>query len=186
MKIEKKFKGIQVKIVLYFVTLFFVISLVTGAVQYKINTDIQFQHARDEVTKLASAAALLIDGDSHEKLVNKEDQSSDNYKEIRNKMQEFMKDTEVAGVFTMVEGGDGKTQFIVDADEDPAELGQEYDYFLEMETAFEGTPIADNEMITDQWGTVLSGYAPIKNNKDQTIAIVGVDIDASEILQQKK
>ena len=39
----KIFKNIQSKMLLYFVTLFFVISLVTGIVQYKINTEIQFR-----------------------------------------------------------------------------------------------------------------------------------------------
>ncbi len=186
MKREKSFKGIQSKIILYFVTLFFVISLATGLVQYKINTDIQFQQARDEVKELAAAAALIIDGEAHATLINEEDQSSDNYKETRSKLQEFMEDTGVAGVFTLVEAGADKTQFIVDADEDPAELGMEYNYLSEMETAFEGTSTADDEMTTDQWGTVLSGYAPVKNNKGEVVAIVGVDLNASYINQQKR
>ena len=90
MKHLKKFESIQGKIILYFVNLFFIITLVTGLVQYKINTDLQFQGIRDDATRLASAASLLIDGDRHEEIVSIDNET---YEQVRTKLQEFMEKT---------------------------------------------------------------------------------------------
>lgn len=182
----KGFRSIQTKLILYFVILVFIITLLTGIVQYKVSSERLLEHTKEEVSKLAVAASLLIDGDSHQKLTRPQDQSSSMYEEIRNQIQGFQKETEVACVYTLVESEDNKTKFIVDAEEeDPAPIGYEYDYLPAMKLAFKGTKSADKEMYTDEWGTVLSGYAPIKDGQGEVVAIVGVDIDASDVLKQK-
>lgn len=183
MKIRNKFKGIQAKIVLYFVALFLGISLIIGILQYNSNKNIQFKNIRDDATQLAVAAALLVDGDSHERINSI---NSEEYEDIQNTLQLFMKETNASGIYTLIKNENNKTQFIVDADEDPVELGYEYEYLPAMQTAFEGVPSADNEITKDEWGSVLSGYADIKNSIGETVAIVGVDIDANYIDKQNK
>jgi len=182
----KKLKGIQAKLVIYFVLLSFVITLVTGIIQYYGDSKKIVEDTRKDVTILASAAALLIDGDSHQKLTKPKDELSNTFKIIKSKMQDFKKDTGVTYVYTLVQQGDNKTQFVIDAAEsDAANLGYGYDYLPIMKSAFNGSAAADEEMYTDEWGTFLSGYAPIKNSQGEVVAIVGVDIDASEILKEK-
>ncbi len=186
MKSRTKFKSIQMRIVFSFVALFFIIALITGTVQYKINTNIQFQNIKEDAIQLAIVASLLVDGDSHEKLVKEGSEKSDSYVKLRTDFQNFVEKIGVAGAYTLAKKGDDKTQFIVDADENPPELGEEYDYLTDMKPAFQGTPSADKDITTDEWGTVISGYAPVENIKGETVAIVGVDIDASFINQQKR
>lgn len=178
-------KSIQGKIVLYFVALFIVISLITGVVQYKINTDIQIQDAATNAERLAASAALLIDGDIHETLVSKEDQESDGYREIRSKMQEFAKETGVAGVFTVTKSGEDKTQIIVTGYEDPADIGHEYPYFPEMGAAFGGSSSAIQGIYEDEWEAKFSGFAPVKNSQGEVVAIVNLNTDASEVIQRR-
>jgi hypothetical protein len=50
------------------------------------------------------------------------------------------------------------------------------------ETAFESFngPLA-SDFYEDQWGKVLTGYAPIKNKSGEVIAMLAVDIDASQV-----
>lgn len=38
-------------------------------------------------------------------------------------------------------------------------------------------PSATDEPYTDQWGTYMSGYAPIKDDAGKTVAVIGFDID---------
>lgn len=181
-----KLKGIQGKLIINFVALIFIINLVTGFVQYKSSNEREFQDTRQDVLKLAAAAALLIDGDSHEKLTREQDQLSSTFKDIKTKMQGFQKETGVEYIYTLVQGGEDKTKFIIDAaEEDPTELGYEYDYLPAMEGAFNGVASADENMFTDEWGTFLSGYAPIKNSEGKVVAIVGLDLDVSYILAQR-
>lgn len=183
----KKLRSIQGKLIINFVMLIFIISLVSGAIQYKISSERLLKDTRLEVTKLASVAALLIDADKHQKLTTPQDQLSNAYKEIRTRMRDFQKESGVTYIYTLVQNGDDKTSFVIDAaEEDAADLGYEYEYSPTMKNAFNGTASADNQMYTDEWGTFLSGYAPLINSEGKVVAIVGVDIDANDILQQKK
>ncbi len=141
------------------------ITLVTGIIQYYSDSKKLVEDTRKDVTILASSAALLIDGDSHQNLTKPEHEFSNTFKIIKSKMQDFKKDTGVRYVYTLVQQGDNKTQFVIDAAEsDAANLGYEYDYLPIMKNAFNGSA-ADEEMYTDEWGTFLSGYAPIKNSE---------------------
>lgn len=187
MEREKTFKSIQSKLILFFVSAFFIISLITGIIQYTTTADTIFSEAQINVMKLAKAGSLLIDGDRHEKLLVEEDMLSDDYRIIRAEMQDFMKETEVSSFYTLTKLGSEKTQFIVDADEvDQPSLGEEYHYMPDMVSAFQGISSADQDFYTDAWGTVLSGYAPLKNSHNEIIAIVAVDLDVSYILKQKR
>ncbi len=42
-------------------------------------------------------------------------------------------------------------------------------------------PAADMDMVVDQWGTFISGYAPIKDAEGRNIAALEVDMDISKI-----
>lgn len=181
MKHFKRFQGIQAKLILYFVALFLFISVTTGFVQYKVTMDIQFEDIRSDAKQLAAAASLVIDGDRHENLIAEQDAASPDYEQIRANLQEFMEKTDISGVYTLAQNDENTVQFIIDADEDPIELGYTYDYLSEMKNAFAGTASAESEIMTDQWGSVLSAYAPINDSQGEIVGIVGVDIDATEV-----
>ena len=48
-----------------------------------------------------------------------------------------------------------------------------------MEETFNGEVIVSDESYTDEYGTFISAYAPIKNSEGKIVAITGVDIDSS-------
>lgn len=186
MERKKTLNGIQMKLILFFVSAFFIISLITGVIQYNTNAESILKEAQLNVVKLAKAGSLLIDGDRHEKLLVEEDMLTDDYQIIRSKMQGFMKETEVSSFYTLTMLGSANTQFIVDADEEnQPPIGEEYHYMPDMAPVFQGTASAERDFYTDEWGTVLSGYAPLRNSKDEIVAIVAVDLDVSYIIQQK-
>ena len=137
--------------------------------------------------ELALAASFLIDGDSHQGLKEKSDMDGEVFQSIRTTLQQYQKATGVAFIYTLVENGDNSTKFVVDSDpEDPADLGEEYEYIPSMKKAFSGTASADEELLKDEWGTFLSGYAPILAKDGSVVGIVGVDMDASEIDSAKQ
>jgi adenylate cyclase len=69
---------------------------------------------------------------------------------------------------------------------DPAEVGEEYDA-RQAPTIMTGftAPHVENDFTTDKWGTVLSGYAPIRDRDGKAIAIVGIDVDQRDIAALK-
>ena len=77
-------------------------------------------------------------------------------------------------------------RFIVDAETDKAEdhsnPGDTYDAgrFPEMLRGY-NEPTADKKIETDEFGSTLSGYAPIRNALGQPVAVLGVDLDAGDV-----
>ncbi|MBU1924024.1 MAG: HD domain-containing protein, partial [Candidatus Omnitrophica bacterium] len=93
----------------------------------------------------------------------------------------IMSKTDIPGIY----------QFVVDPDalvEKPDKSkatsfpGDKYDArrFPEMLKAFDG-PSADTKLAVDEWGKLLSGYAPIFDKNNLSIAILGIDIDATDV-----
>ena len=80
--------------------------------------------------------------------------------------------------------------FLVDAEEDPrlvSHVGDQYDVSNcpEIWKGIEG-PAADTKPARDRWGWWLSGYAPIRNRHGKTVAVLGVDMSASEVSYQER
>lgn len=48
------------------------------------------------------------------------------------------------------------------------------------------SPSADRKIVKDKWGIFLSGYAPIKNDKGESVAILGVDMSARDVYDLQK
>jgi len=69
---------------------------------------------------------------------------------------------------------------------EPADVGEEYDarQAPSIMTGFTA-PHVESQFTTDKWGTVLSGYAPIRDEDGKAIAIVGIDVDQGDIANIK-
>ncbi|MCX6349654.1 MAG: ATP-binding protein, partial [Candidatus Aureabacteria bacterium] len=67
------------------------------------------------------------------------------------------------------------------------EIGQPYDAspYPEMIAAYQG-PRADHRLQSDQWGTWLSGYAPIYDHRNQPVGIIGIDMAADEVKREEQ
>jgi putative nucleotidyltransferase with HDIG domain len=79
-------------------------------------------------------------------------------------------------------------KFIVDIEgaKEAATPGMAYDAgrFTQMLKAFDG-PSADLKLEKDEWGTTLSGYAPIRDSLGRPMAVLGVDMDASSVYEME-
>lgn len=70
--------------------------------------------------------------------------------------------------------GDG----VLDETEVPPMPGDDYDISdvpMLQEEAFD-RPTADEELIPDQWGLIMAGYAPVRDADGETIAVLGLDV----------
>lgn len=90
----------------------------------------------------------------------------------------------------------GILQYVVDADPLPeiatakgptSFSGDKYDArnVPALLDAYKG-PAADENFVVDDWGAGLSGYAPIYDNNGKAAAILGVDMDASQLYGTQK
>lgn len=75
--------------------------------------------------------------------------------------------------------GDGS----LDDEEAPAEPGEEYDV-AGMEAFKDGfdRPSVDADVTYDRWGALISGYAPVRDARGRTVAVLGIDMSAGEFI----
>jgi adenylate cyclase len=82
---------------------------------------------------------------------------------------------------------DDQVYFLVDDtygyDSDAPAIGDPYDTpdAPLIAAAYDGA-VASNDFYTDEWGTFLSGYAPIRTSDNTTVAVLGLDLDASTVI----
>lgn len=137
-----------------------------------------------ELMSVAGAAASQIDGDAFV-LIQTGSEDTTEFLAIRDQLwgvKEAVPD--ILYIYTMRNNG-GLIEFVVDGDygyaDDASLIGDTYpEAEPEMYQGFEG-PSADEEFTTDQWGTVLSGFAPIRDSAGNVVGIVGVDMDSTVV-----
>lgn len=174
------FGSIKAKLLLNMIGLCLLISLALGFSFIIYAQQMQMENIRNGAMNLASSAALLVNGDSYSSIMSEQDPL---YKEQVAKLKQLQKDTGVKFIYTLADAGHGKTRFILDtgAGDDHSPINSEYDCLDEMKIAFSGQASTDKEICSDQWGSQLSGYAPIKDHTGQVVGIACVDVDANDI-----
>jgi adenylate cyclase len=147
------------------------------------------QDIRERIHDAVGTAALSIDPAVHARLQGREDQSLPEYEAIRARLQAIRRaGTGFRFVYTVRPGVSARPVFVVDAEEDAAQasrIGDPVDAPTPtMLSAFESPPTirVERELSSDNWGTFLSGYAPIVDRDGRIEAIVGMDISADNIL----
>ncbi len=135
----------------------------------------------------AQTVAYLLDGDTHETYKTKADMERPEYMEDFFFMAGLVEAGNLVYVYTLGRDKD-QVYFIIDADievypDDLVPIGYEYDWEEGMMEAFQGKPSYTPNPYTDEWGTFMTGYAPLFNSKNQVVAVVAVDVDYEDVQQ---
>jgi len=142
---------------------------------------------QDELMAVASTTASQIDGNNFAQIQNGEENTR-RFTQIRDQLYRVKQETpDIRYIYTMRKNG-STAEFVVDGDygykSDSATIGLAYPLAgPKLFAGFSG-PTADDEFTTDQWGTVLSGFAPIKDNVGNVVGIVGVDMDSTTVMTE--
>lgn len=163
---------------------------------------IQLNEIRFHAQSIAERAANQIDGNAHARLSAPEclagnravtDVKDDaDYKAVLDLLWRTYREsrdrrTRVANIYTMAPTRGGGWMYVVDADLDS-----------DLQVCAPGTlykigtcppevmerPTADHDFVTDEDGTWLTGYAPIRNSDGQAVGFVGVDFAKSDVIDR--
>jgi methyl-accepting chemotaxis protein len=133
-------------------------------------------------------AATQVNGDAVAALVLG-DEGSANFTAINDQLNAMRaSNPDIKFIYLMRKNGDA-VEFAVDADygqaDDAAKIGQVYEDTNDQLLAGFSSPSLDKDFTTDEWGSVLSGYAPVRNSRGNVVALLGVDMDGAKVLQQE-
>lgn len=132
---------------------------------------------KNDVSNCVVEATKIIDADKVDKIIKDNLVDGPEQSEVLNSMLLFKSKQNVKNLYLFTKKDEKTALFVIDASSDPADFLEEYDMEPEMLNTFNGTLTVCDEAATDEWGTFLSAYAPIKDSSGQVIAIVGADSD---------
>ncbi|MCF7844933.1 MAG: hypothetical protein K9M03_03855 [Kiritimatiellales bacterium] len=175
---------------------------------YRQNVYLNTQRVRERVMAIAATAAPEFDAKDLDELRTEYDATKPEYKKVILKMREIREQNEGVVYMYILRPTDQENIFAFVADADSLDLdakidlnndgviddadwlsppGELYDdtEYATINIALEG-PMADKYPVTDQWGTWLSGHAPIKDEYGNTNAIIGIDMNPYEVQKLSK
>jgi len=149
---------------------------------------------RLRLLNLVKLASLQQNAELHSTIQNAGDEELDAYKEIKSTNAAIVAtDPDIAYLYTMRSNNLGTIYFVVDTgqpgDNDTASVAELYtDASPLLVSVFDtlDKPIAEEDFYTDQWGTFLSAYAPFYAQDGSREGILGVDINASKVLEEER
>lgn len=170
--------------------LFAILSIYYFVFEYEMKEQIQTR-----LIGIAKLGALLIDADEHNRIRTRGDEQSISYKKVQATLQTLKQaNSDIRFIYTTRKTDDhAYWEIVVDAEdsksEDFSHVGDRYNVsgseLDQLRKSYE-QPIADESFITDEWGTFLSGYAPIKDTTGTTVAVVAVDLSAGMVAKNQR
>lgn len=186
-KSSKQQGKLQTKFVITFTV---IIILVTGMMGFLFYRDLEkslMAELQDKLMISAKTTAHIIDADQHQNILSSKDTKNGHYQRLCHLLTKIKEENELAYLYTFAPLNNKSVQFVIDPGENGSDIGKVYeDVTPEMMASLTGVPIAEKQLYTDQWGTYMSGYAPIKDATGHTIGAVGADISAAQISAAKQ
>ena len=182
------------------IILFVIMALLTNGALFFINSWQAGRMLRAQIAttalSIAATASSVIDGDLHSQLNQAPEEDDRIYKELEAKLRKIRDanrrdDVQIKFVYTLMPSPKDKDSIIfgVDAEEegpDKSLLGDIYkqkDDPLVEPTRFDVNQVQP-VFVEDQWGTWLTANSPIRSKAGDSVGVVGVDIDAKNVIQE--
>lgn len=174
--------SVRIKILLFIAVMVVVSNLILGLGTYAYSKNLIFGQIQEQARSIASCAASVTDGEELENIVDMspEDEIVLKYSHTYKGMtSEYGAD--YIYIFMLNDKGEPFFAATSDIEDSSDSIGETFEMYPGMREAFGGKCAADEEETTDEWGTFLSGYAPVFNTNSQVVGIVGADINFSEL-----
>ena len=170
------------------ILLVLLIILITSVTIYSLSFETKAalkESLQEELMTVAGIEAYEIDGDSFARL-QAGDEDSPVFIRIRDQLHHVKEASpDIHFIYTMRKNEE-TVEFVVDGDygyaNDAAIIGESYPQAEQELLDGFTAPSANTEFTTDQWGTVLSGFSPIRDSTGAVVGIVGVDMDSTTVI----
>lgn len=174
--------GIKILIMIVIISFLSMASLVALNI---VTFNSEFSELQGQIYLDANDAARIMDGNLLEAAIANGTMDSAEYIQLRESLVIFKNDRDIKYLYTMYRTEDGNFFFAVDGSiVDPSELGEAYPSSEELVATMNGSISVTGEY-TDEYGTFISAYAPIKNASGKIVGLVGADKDVATFVNLK-
>ena len=182
--------SIRMKILVIFMSLFTIALGASFYWFYQFATQRTTENLQQSLILSASTATRLVDADEVMLVSDSEGEDTEvEYEHLASQLRLVQESNpKVANIYIMVPSpnADDELLFVVDVEADIEIVGEPYDTGgqSELVDAFNG-PVASATLQEDEYGVWLSGFAPILDSRGQSVAIVGVDMQAQDVIRTR-
>ena len=168
-------------------------AMVTGIFYTNFSNQIQ-EDIKLRLRDIADIAAVQLDPEELATVVDRTDLENKSYIKYQKELSDIINAGEdVINIYTMRQNKDGIIYFYMDAgipgyEPDPPgviQYEQPTDLLLATFSAPSGT-VVENNIYTDEFGSVLSAYTPIYTKDGSLESILGVDMNAETVINARK
>jgi diguanylate cyclase (GGDEF)-like protein len=163
---------------------FLAVLLVSGSIGtffYLSAVDSLIRNLQDRLKYSAALISQTIDAGRLENIRKQSDNSLPEYREYLSLLRAFRKTNPDIAYLYIMRKENNRIFFVIDSDETDQQALPGQEYLPDVPTLREGFsgPSVDKQIYTDQWGSTMSGYSPLRNGNGRYL--VGVDMRATEV-----
>lgn len=134
--------------------------------------------------RLANTAALVsqvIDAQALTTIRTLEDRARPEYAQALALLRNLARTNADIAYLYVMRHSDGRVYFVIDSDSSDRQASPGREYFKPNPKLLDGFrhPSVDDRLYTDEWGSFMSGYAPLRNGQGEYL--VGLDMRAEEL-----
>jgi HAMP domain-containing protein len=184
----KIINSLQTKLIVSFVALIVVIAGGTYLYTFDQTKSALLQGTREDLAQAIGISSTQFTAEEIDQIGQFQpgDDETPAYLAIRAKLRNMRSlSPNIVNYYIMQIRGDEIVFLVDDVEEEPALIGQVYEQpEAKLFLADQGVQVSDN-FYTDEWGTFLSGYAPIQGTSGASTLIIGADILADTIITRQ-
>lgn len=146
------------------------------------------QTIREKLHVAVGIGAMQINGDLHSRITRPEDTRTEEYKSLFKQLKNIRNiNPDIKNVYTIRQNQDGSAYFVVDSDPKASERATIGHKVIEITPAIKEAFAAKNKVVvensyfTDEWGTFVSGFAPISTSSGTFEGLLGMDVMAETV-----
>lgn len=179
----KPLHSLTTKLIISFVVLVVVISSMTFLYTYDESKKALKSTMSDDLVSLSGAMSSQIDGDVLA-LIGPGMEGSPEYEAIYAQLESMHEACPAIQWVYILHVNGTAIEFWVEDDE--TVIGEVYDTpEAERIIAAQDNAAVSDDFYTNEWGTFLTGYAPIRDSNGTTVGVLGIDMTAQEVLARQ-
>ncbi|MBR4760306.1 MAG: hypothetical protein IK078_09200, partial [Lachnospiraceae bacterium] len=182
MKVRKV--KVSLKIMISVIALLILSDVVVGVLLYDRAKNLMETQIKENAMNIDRCVAASVDGADFAG-IQAGDESSEAFLKIYDTLSLYLENSGVEYCYTIRKNAAGTAVFVVDSDpEEPAGIDDEFEGSEEeIAQAYAGETTVSKEPYTDEWGTHISAFSPIKDG-NTVVGLAVIDLSVNWVNEQ--
>ncbi len=182
MKVRKV--KVSLKIMISVIVLLILSDAVVGVLLYDRAKNLMETQIKENAMNIDRCVAASVDGALF-KQIQAGDENSDAFRQIHDVLTIYLENSGVEYCYTIRKNDAGTAVFVVDSDpEEPGLIDDEFEGSEEeIAQAYAGETTVSKEPYTDEWGTHISAFSPIKDG-NTVVGLAVIDLSVNWVNEQ--